>query len=171
MINAKDLVLYDWKEHENLLVGMWFEAVKDGTILTAFHPSARYLSNFLTSYKGNVTLGLGIDEKGIWFACSAEAFYAGALMGIWVRQDRRHTKDVYDMAVKTHIEAFKAVDHCIAWSSNGDNVALYRRFGYKDAGTLTGVWGGEDLQLLELSKEDFYARNDGRKFKRADRPS
>lgn len=155
MATDKELRVYNAQTDEGLLVGMYYDAAKDGTLQTAFHPQLRLLSNFLTFFRFQATLGICVDDKGIWCAFSAEPMLDGVQVGMWVRKDRRHTHDVYTMAIKAHDEIFKARPLAITMSQDIEKQELFQRFGYKRCGTFPKALNGQDVEFFALTKEDY----------------
>lgn len=151
----KELRVYNPFTDEGLLVGMYYDAAKDGTLDTAFHPQLKLLSNFLAFFRFQCTLGIAVDTKGIWFAFSAEPMLDGVQVGMWVREDRRHTKDVYDMAVKAHDELFTVRPLAITMSAEPEKQELFQRFGYKYCGAFPKAFNGRDVKFFALTKDEY----------------
>lgn len=155
MNNDKELRVYNPMTDEGLLVGMYYDAAKDGTLDAAFHPQLRLLCNFLTFFRFQCTLGIGVDSKGIWFAFSAEPMLDGVQVGVWVREDRRHTHDVYTMAIKAHDELFKVRPLAITMSPDAEKQELFKRFGYKPCGSFPKAFQGRDVAFFALTKDEY----------------
>lgn len=153
-----ELKLYDWRTDEPLMLGVWAAACQDGSMEDSFAPEMRYLSSFLAYYRERVSSGISVDDKGIWFLFSGKPIGQGVEVGLWVREDRRHSKDCLKMVQQAHQELFAVAKSAIAYVTNPEKVKAFEHYGYTPVGILHGLVNDQDVYILEKLNERYGRR-------------
>ena len=146
---------YDWRVDEWLLVGWFYELLQSGDMNVTFTPDMRFLSNFLGMFRSRATLGYSADEKGIWFAFWVEPCISGAFAGAWIRKDKRTSLAAVRAFREGINEAFKVFTVLIGLCKQEELRSMHQRLGYKQMGTVPGLWYGEDVDVWVLTQDDW----------------
>ena len=156
------LRLYEWQTQEYLLIDWYSQLVASGDMYVTFAPDMRYMSNFLTFFRGHAILGYDVDEKGIWFAFWVEPCMSGAYAGVWIREDKRHAPSSFKLLSKAYDEAFKVYTVIIGMSKQFDHRELHAKLGYTHACTIPGLWNGDEVDIHYLTREQWNHRKEHR---------
>jgi hypothetical protein len=152
------LRVYDWRSDEWLLLDWYNQLVGSGDMAVTFTPDMRYLSNFLTFFRGHVTMGYSADEKGIFFAVWIEPFLAGAFFGLWIRSDKRHTLSALRLTKEAYTEAFKMCTVLIGLCKQEHLREIHEKLGYKRLATIPALWNGEAVDVYAITREQWNAK-------------
>lgn len=89
------LRLYGATGDEDRLIALWHAQMEqDGDLEGLFTANSRTLAAlFRIIGAGNKSLVYDLDERGIWFAMWGEPMLNAAVIGVWIRRDRRPTRD------------------------------------------------------------------------------
>lgn len=144
-----------------LIVQWWMRMREDGDLKLVFFPALHSLSAFVGNWKSG-DLMLEIDDKGITAAMWVNYFMSSAVIGLYIRPDKRHhlgtlraVLGMYRMLFTARDGAIKSI---IGVTKQPDLLPEHEKLGYKVLGKVAGIYNGEDGYVVVLAQSDFMAR-------------
>jgi hypothetical protein len=141
------------------LLTWWAELGASGDLEVLMGPSAQSLSGFMHALKPPTVILYEEDAKGWWIVVTITPFMAGALWGLWIREDKRSSgsreglrfiRDSIDIA----LESFPVV---VNIARSDEVVAKTLKLGYTYVGVVPQLFDGADCHVMHLTRESFQA--------------
>lgn len=166
VVKAPALRVYNWTSDEFVLLDWYNNLIASGDHFTTFDRDLRYVSNFLAFFKPPNTLAFASDRAGMWFAYWIAPYLSGATMGLWVREEKRGSKAMFELLIQCIDQTFKIATVILVVtkqeSVGGDFVKLGATFGM----TIPALWDGEDTAVYTLTRDAWEARHHVRTIRR-----
>lgn len=141
-------------EHDLMLLGWWGSVTDSGEIHTMLHPITHPLSAFLLYFQLPRALFFKQEERNIWFALWAEPFLDGAAIGLWVSPEKRRTRAALRSFLELIDVLVREYNTLLAVSRRKDfTEMLGEAAGFEHVGRIDGVFGGDDVNIVQLTKE------------------
>ena len=150
---APQLRVYDWRTEEYLLIDLYNQLITSGDMATTFAPDMRYLSTFLTFFRGGATMGYASDNNGIFFASWVQTFLAGGFFGVWIRKDKRHTVTALRLLTESYNECFKVYTVLLGICKQEHLREVHEKLGYKRLAEVPALWNGESVDIYAMTKD------------------
>jgi hypothetical protein len=129
---------------------------RDGDKLLA--PQAQTLSGFLALCQTPNVCVLGFDEgdagvlNGPWLWAVFEPVFSGAFVSLWVRPEKRGSKQAARVTFELLTDALDACPLLLNITKQAALLPDHEKLGYRLVGQLPGLWGGADVWLLALDR-------------------
>jgi hypothetical protein len=153
------LFVYSGTSQEDIAVVHWWDRMHDdGELELVFMRSAQGLGG-LFRMLGNCQVSCLFmdDDDFIWSAGWMEKFSTGIFFGLWVRKDRRKSKEAKEACAFIYDQATQIAPVVLGLTKQEKLLVPHQKIGYKIVGQLEKVWDGEDCWLVSLTREEFEA--------------
>lgn len=161
MKNENKLIEYRSDVAFDAIMLQWYkELVMSGAIKDLFNFRARALSGFYASLQPPVHLLCRIDDNGLWYAAMVTPIFAGAEFDMWIRPDKRASKEWLESMFEALEFGFDRYGTLIGLTAHEDLLDAHKRLGYTIVGKVPNLWDGErDLWVMYVTKAAFEARS------------
>ena len=144
-----ELIEYRYKGHSHIAAQVYFEMQRAGELDEVVENL-----NFREWVESLQEAAFCEDERGPWLFVSTRPWLDGAIFGIWVRPDKRRSKDMVYMASEAYTRALQKYKLLIGYTKRPLQ-KMHQKMGYRLQGKIPGLWNGEDVQIWTLRREDF----------------
>lgn len=141
------------------LLTWWAELGATGDLEILMGPSAQPISGFLHSLAPPTVILYEEDEKGWWIVVTITPFMGGALWGLWIRPDVRHTGRREGLRfIRNSLEiALASFPVVVNIARTDEVVAKTLKLGYTYVGVVPYLFDGTDCHVMHLTRESFEA--------------
>lgn len=149
---------YEGSHEDDMMLLHWYLRMhEDGELERVLMPDVNSLSKFYSLFQLPTQLLLDIDEQGIVVAFWITPMLpTAAMLGLYVRPDKRHSAATYKSVLRMYAKAFDHVDVLFGVTKQEALLAAHEKLGYQVLTQLDKIWGGtEEGWLVMLRKEDF----------------
>ena len=155
------IILYQPSREHDLVVSAWWARLVAGPDAErTFTPSVTdTLSAFLGFFQQPKHLVFKLDTVGIWFAAWLEPVMSGAYFGLWIREDRRHSKLALVAFEESLSIAFTIFPVLIGVTRQPDLIDGHKRLGYTLLGQIPYLWDDTDVYIMFITKDAFNSRS------------
>lgn len=106
---------------------------------------------------------LGFDAgprelNGAWMWTLMEPCYDGGFFSMWIRPEKRRTKQAFALAWECYERFFDEFPVLLGVTHQEDLLEEHQRLGYTLLGKVRNLKQGQDVWIMTIHKEDFLAR-------------
>lgn len=152
------LTLYTGTADEDVLVGRWYmQMVADGDLDGLFTRDSRTLGAVFAQVRRPHTLVYARDDDGLWFTVWGVQLLSGTFLGLWVRRDRRRSREALRAVLDALAWYLEALPLVLGVTKQANHLREHRRLGYDVVGKIEGWFDGEDAWIVKLTRERLHA--------------
>ena len=98
---------------------------------------------------------LDVDEKGVWMAVWFSSWMNSAWMGLWVREDKRHSMSFHKNLFPLLRGAFKLVPVIMGVTKKPEILEIHRKLGYDISIVVPNLYGDKPGWIVQLHRDQF----------------
>ena len=153
------VILYEPGKDADMALASWYITLQESGDLEKIFTEDMSLGEFFAFMRDEIDLCFAMDaETGIHTAIWFKSFLSGAFVGVWVRSDKRQSKEAFNTILQAFENAFMKVNVIFVVTKQKELVDEHRKFGYTLIGEVPELWNGETAWLSALTKENFNGR-------------
>lgn len=127
-------------------------------LLSAQHQT---LSGFLRLCQPPNVVIYGIDDgaaamNGIWLWSIVEPCYSGAFFSLWIKPEKRHTKQALKWTLDLYSKVLEESPVLLGITHQETLLEEHESIGYSILGKVPYLWGGNDVWVMQVTKESFH---------------
>ena len=138
-----------------LLVQWWAVASATGDLDRLFSSADIMPSDALRTFGAPQHTLLAYDDEGIWWLMLCSPMMTGACVGLWIRPDKRHTKQALRATLTGYHYAFTQWPVLVGFTKQPELLSAHERVGYVVLGEIPLLYGGETAYVVYLTEQRF----------------
>lgn len=99
-----------------------------------------------------------LEREGAWMWAHFEPCYDGGFLSMWVRGEKRRTKQAIALAWEVYERFFEQFPVLLGITHQPDLLDEHKHMGYEILGRVPGLKNGQDVWIMVLTRADFAAR-------------
>ena len=155
-----DLILHSYlptSAHDWALIDLWGKMQRDGSLEGSILTNSQSLMAFchLLAEPGETRFAL--DQSGPYFCAWNEPVMSGVSLGLWIREDKRKSRQCLIFGHQVLTELFKRYPTVLVITRNEQTRRFHEHFGFQFACEIPHLYDGDIAYISYLTKEN-YAR-------------
>lgn len=143
-------VVHDW-----LVIQWWSVCVKEDSLRDILTQDLWTLRGFLDHFATRNSFYFCQDVEGIWLAGWTDRFMEQASFSLWIRQDKRHTKDAWNATLMIFEKMYQRHDVLIVSTGQEKKKQLFEHVGFTYAATLPFMMNHLPAHFLYMTADTF----------------
>jgi hypothetical protein len=99
-----------------------------------------------------------LEREGAWMWAHFEPCYDGGFLSMWVRGEKRRTKQAIATAFEVYERFFEQFPVLLGITHQPDLLDEHKHMGYTILGKVPGLKNGKDVWIMTLTKAEFDAK-------------
>lgn len=141
--------------HDWVLIDLWGKMQRDGSIEGAMLPSAQSLLSFCHLLAKPDETHFAMDREGPYFCAWTEPIMSGISLGLWVREDKRKSRQCLIFGHKVLETLFKRFPIVIVITQNEMTRRFHQHFGFISSYEIPYIYNGNTAYISYLTKEKY----------------
>ncbi len=141
--------------HGCLLSQWWYELHRSGDIDKLFPKRAQTLQALFKLFESPLIAMFDMDDDGIWFMVWLSPAVDGAFFSLWIRNDKRHTKEAYSNLRTAYEAALGAFPVLMGITIQERLLVQHEKLGYSVYGPIPDLFDGKPAWMVVLTRDSY----------------
>ena len=147
--------------HDWILVDLWGKMQKDGSLEGAMMTSAQTLLSFCQLLARPGETRIAMDSLGPYFCTWTEPIMSGISLGLWVREDKRKSRQCLHFSHDVLQELFERYKTILVITRDESTKRFHEHFGFQFACIIPHIYDGNDAYISYLTSQTYWQKFQG----------
>ena len=148
--------------HDWVLVDLWGKMQRDRSLEGSILTNAQTLHAFMSLLAHPGETRFALDAQGPYFCTWCEPVMSGISLGLWVREDKRKSRQCLIFGHQVFAELFKRYKVILVITRDETTKQFHEHFGFTFGCVIPYIYDGDSAYISFLTKETYEKKFQGR---------